>query len=203
MYQFTFCSFLTSCSSVLSWWTISLGTTKKGIGPVYSAKAARSGLRICDLLADFDQFSERSVWRVSPCLWQMHLLRNLQALSYRLKSSQVCHTYQSVISLTSNFRGISFKYVFVHLERELQNCDEQNYENGAQYNCEKPKMHKKYSVPLKRNKHPNCGAVEDSENYDASQSTHSSLSFCCCHKVSICAGPIVSFGLLTSAGQLY
>ena len=39
----------------------SLGTTKKGIGPVYSAKAARSGLRICDLLADFTQFSERSV----------------------------------------------------------------------------------------------------------------------------------------------
>uniref|UniRef100_A0AAQ5XNA9 Adenylosuccinate synthetase n=1 Tax=Amphiprion ocellaris TaxID=80972 RepID=A0AAQ5XNA9_AMPOC len=37
----------------------SLGTTKKGIGPVYSAKAARSGLRICDLLADFTQFSER------------------------------------------------------------------------------------------------------------------------------------------------
>lgn len=38
---------------------LSLGTTKKGIGPVYSAKAARSGLRICDLLADFTQFSER------------------------------------------------------------------------------------------------------------------------------------------------
>ncbi|KAJ0005256.1 hypothetical protein NQD34_011470, partial [Periophthalmus magnuspinnatus] len=36
-----------------------LGTTKKGIGPGYSAKAARSGLRICDLLYDFDQFSER------------------------------------------------------------------------------------------------------------------------------------------------
>uniref|UniRef100_A0AAV2JNT3 Adenylosuccinate synthetase n=1 Tax=Knipowitschia caucasica TaxID=637954 RepID=A0AAV2JNT3_KNICA len=36
-----------------------LGTTKKGIGPVYSAKAARCGLRICDLLYDFDQFSER------------------------------------------------------------------------------------------------------------------------------------------------
>lgn len=39
----------------------SLGTTKKGIGPVYSAKAARSGLRICDLMSDFTQFSERSV----------------------------------------------------------------------------------------------------------------------------------------------
>ncbi|XP_060687277.1 adenylosuccinate synthetase isozyme 2 [Hemiscyllium ocellatum] len=36
-----------------------LGTTKKGIGPVYSSKASRSGLRICDLLTDFDSFSER------------------------------------------------------------------------------------------------------------------------------------------------
>lgn len=37
----------------------SLGTTKKGIGPVYSSKAARSGLRMCDLVSDFDDFSER------------------------------------------------------------------------------------------------------------------------------------------------
>ncbi|XP_063047552.1 adenylosuccinate synthetase isozyme 2 [Engraulis encrasicolus] len=36
-----------------------LGTTKKGIGPVYSSKAARSGLRICDLMNDFQDFSER------------------------------------------------------------------------------------------------------------------------------------------------
>ncbi|EMP37495.1 Adenylosuccinate synthetase isozyme 2 [Chelonia mydas] len=37
----------------------SLGTTKKGIGPVYSSKAARSGLRMCDLVSDFGEFSER------------------------------------------------------------------------------------------------------------------------------------------------
>ncbi|KAJ8250226.1 hypothetical protein COCON_G00221480 [Conger conger] len=36
-----------------------LGTTKKGIGPVYSSKAARSGLRICDLMSDFQEFSKR------------------------------------------------------------------------------------------------------------------------------------------------
>uniref|UniRef100_A0A5F7ZBJ8 Adenylosuccinate synthetase n=1 Tax=Macaca mulatta TaxID=9544 RepID=A0A5F7ZBJ8_MACMU len=34
-------------------------TTKKGIGPTYSSKAARTGLRICDLLSDFDEFSSR------------------------------------------------------------------------------------------------------------------------------------------------
>ncbi|XP_014340647.1 adenylosuccinate synthetase isozyme 1 A isoform X2 [Latimeria chalumnae] len=36
-----------------------IGTTKKGIGPTYSTKAARTGLRICDLLADFNEFSAR------------------------------------------------------------------------------------------------------------------------------------------------
>ncbi|XP_048504905.1 adenylosuccinate synthetase isoform X2 [Athalia rosae] len=37
----------------------SLGTTKKGIGPTYSSKATRNGLRISDLLRDFEKFSEK------------------------------------------------------------------------------------------------------------------------------------------------
>lgn len=37
----------------------SLGTTKKGIGPTYSSKATRNGLRIADLLGDFSLFSEK------------------------------------------------------------------------------------------------------------------------------------------------
>ncbi|KAH1168474.1 hypothetical protein KIL84_003957 [Mauremys mutica] len=36
-----------------------LGTTKKGIGPVYACKASRTGLRICDLLDDFHEFSKK------------------------------------------------------------------------------------------------------------------------------------------------
>ncbi|KAG9481229.1 hypothetical protein GDO78_010455 [Eleutherodactylus coqui] len=36
-----------------------IGTTKKGIGPTYSSKASRTGLRVCDLLSDFDEFSSR------------------------------------------------------------------------------------------------------------------------------------------------
>nr|XP_020652971.1 adenylosuccinate synthetase isozyme 2-like [Pogona vitticeps] len=36
-----------------------LGTTKKGIGPAYACKASRTGLRICDLLADFNEFSKK------------------------------------------------------------------------------------------------------------------------------------------------
>ncbi|XP_014786575.1 adenylosuccinate synthetase [Octopus bimaculoides] len=37
----------------------SIGTTKKGIGPTYASKATRNGLRICDLVGDFNLFTER------------------------------------------------------------------------------------------------------------------------------------------------
>lgn len=37
----------------------SLGTTKRGIGPTYSSKATRNGLRIADLLGNYQQFEER------------------------------------------------------------------------------------------------------------------------------------------------
>ncbi|GAV07988.1 hypothetical protein RvY_17755 [Ramazzottius varieornatus] len=36
-----------------------LGTTKKGIGPTYASKASRHGVRISDLIGDFDRFSEK------------------------------------------------------------------------------------------------------------------------------------------------
>ncbi|CAG0917599.1 unnamed protein product [Notodromas monacha] len=36
-----------------------IGTTRKGIGPTYSSKASRSGIRVADLLGDFSWFSER------------------------------------------------------------------------------------------------------------------------------------------------
>lgn len=37
----------------------SLGTTKKGIGPTYSTKANRIGIRIADLMSDFSLFEEK------------------------------------------------------------------------------------------------------------------------------------------------
>ncbi|KAK3883587.1 hypothetical protein Pcinc_012090 [Petrolisthes cinctipes] len=39
--------------------TKTLGTTKKGIGPCYSSKAGRHGLRMTDLLGDFSVFEQR------------------------------------------------------------------------------------------------------------------------------------------------
>jgi len=37
----------------------SIGTTKKGIGPTYASKAQRLSLRVCDLVGNFDVFSEK------------------------------------------------------------------------------------------------------------------------------------------------
>lgn len=37
----------------------SLGTTKKGIGPAYSSKATRNGIRVGELLSDFSLFAEK------------------------------------------------------------------------------------------------------------------------------------------------
>lgn len=39
----------------------SLGTTKKGIGPAYSSKASRNGIRVADLVGDFKSFSAKYV----------------------------------------------------------------------------------------------------------------------------------------------
>jgi adenylosuccinate synthase len=36
-----------------------IGTTKKGIGPTYSSKATRNGIRVIDLVHDFDVFTEK------------------------------------------------------------------------------------------------------------------------------------------------
>ncbi|CAH1791684.1 unnamed protein product [Owenia fusiformis] len=34
----------------------SIGTTKKGIGPTYASKATRNGIRVCDLVGDYEDF---------------------------------------------------------------------------------------------------------------------------------------------------
>lgn len=37
----------------------SLGTTKKGIGPAYASKANRTGIRVGDLMGDFNVFADK------------------------------------------------------------------------------------------------------------------------------------------------
>ncbi|KAK6009751.1 adenylosuccinate synthase, partial [Ostertagia ostertagi] len=37
---------------------VKIGTTNRGIGPTYSSKCFRNGIRVADLLGDFEAFSE-------------------------------------------------------------------------------------------------------------------------------------------------
>ena len=46
-------------TSTMIYYLGKLGTTKKGIGPTYSSKATRNGIRISDLVGDFDKFAEK------------------------------------------------------------------------------------------------------------------------------------------------
>lgn len=43
---------LTSCCS-------KIGTTHKGIGPTYSSKSMRNGVRMCELMGDWEIFEKR------------------------------------------------------------------------------------------------------------------------------------------------
>lgn len=70
----------------------SIGTTKKGIGPAYSSKASRTGLRVCDLLADFKDFSLR--YRHGHIRQKKPILFLLISLSYRFKN--LVRQYQSM-----------------------------------------------------------------------------------------------------------
>ena len=41
--------------------TTKIGTTRKGIGPTYASKMIRNGVRVADLLDDFESFTTSSV----------------------------------------------------------------------------------------------------------------------------------------------
>lgn len=91
--------------------TQSLGTTKKGIGPTYSSKAARNGLRIGDLLGDFDKFSQKfntlvtSYQKMFPAL---HVdikaeLDRYKEYVYITFTSYICFYYMIIYDITSLF----------------------------------------------------------------------------------------------------
>ncbi|XP_073994460.1 adenylosuccinate synthetase isoform X3 [Rhodnius prolixus] len=64
----------------------SIGTTKKGIGPAYSSKASRNGIRVADLLGDYTLFSEKFITLVQ--LYQKifpNLVVNINAELHRYK----------------------------------------------------------------------------------------------------------------------
>ncbi|CAH8468251.1 unnamed protein product [Heterobilharzia americana] len=86
-----------------------IGTTKKGIGPAYSSKITRNGLRMCDLMGDWNQFTVKYeelvgyVKRRYPKL-ETNVEEALEQLkTYREKlSGMVCDTVLLVNKLVEN-----------------------------------------------------------------------------------------------------
>ncbi|CAH8437088.1 unnamed protein product [Schistosoma rodhaini] len=87
----------------------SLGTTKKGIGPTYSSKVTRNGLRVCDLMGDWVQFTAKYkelvkyVKRRYPKL-EISVEESLEQLrTYRQKlSGMVCDSVILINKLVEN-----------------------------------------------------------------------------------------------------
>lgn len=90
----------------------SIGTTKKGIGPAYACKASRTGLRMADLLGDFEVFSEKFKALVDsfrgkfPKLevdissqLEKYRVSTLTCIQFYLSVSQVCLMTYKVISV--------------------------------------------------------------------------------------------------------
>ncbi|KAH8850131.1 Adenylosuccinate synthetase [Schistosoma japonicum] len=86
-----------------------LGTTKKGIGPAYSSKVTRNGLRVCDLIGDWDQFTAKYkelvnyVKRRYPAL-EINVEESLEQLkTYReMLSGMVCDSVLLINKLTES-----------------------------------------------------------------------------------------------------
>ncbi|XP_033734852.1 adenylosuccinate synthetase-like isoform X1 [Pecten maximus] len=66
-----------------------IGTTKKGIGPAYSSKATRNGLRIADLLGDYSYFSEHFRKLVDFYIRQFPELKEVVNVEEELKRYEV------------------------------------------------------------------------------------------------------------------
>jgi hypothetical protein len=79
-----------------------IGTTKRGIGPCYSSKATREGLRVCDLYDDRSMFEQKfrtliAKMQVRLCCWPCSLvtlsfvcLRRLANISLSILYNAVC-----------------------------------------------------------------------------------------------------------------
>lgn len=58
-----------------------IGTTRRGIGPTYSSKMKRDGIRVCELVDDFDHFSKRHTALVES-------MQRMYGFDYDIKAEQ-------------------------------------------------------------------------------------------------------------------
>ena len=71
-----------------------IGTTKKGIGPAYSSKANRTGLRIADLVGDFASFETKFKELVKSFKHKYPELFSDYDEQIQLELKKVCCKYQ-------------------------------------------------------------------------------------------------------------
>lgn len=93
----------------------SLGTTKKGIGPAYSSKAARNGIRVCDLVSDFKVFQDKwVVWTLLTSFMCCHIISDqcLKALCQILIPELMIEFRNTKQS--SSFLGVNVRYSGVY-----------------------------------------------------------------------------------------
>ncbi|KAK3538052.1 hypothetical protein QTP70_027406 [Hemibagrus guttatus] len=90
-----------------------IGTTKKGIGPTYACKASRTGLRICDLLADFKEFSTKFKNLVQQYQSMYPALKvDVEGELKKLKASQKLDYAERIRPMVRD--GVYFMYDAIH-----------------------------------------------------------------------------------------
>ena len=80
----------------------SLGTTKKGIGPTYSSKANRNGVRVSDLVGDFEAFSAK-YRNLAACFKARHSALTIDEESELLKLKKMAEVIRPMVTETVTY----------------------------------------------------------------------------------------------------
>ena len=95
----------------------SLGTTKKGIGPTYSSKATRNGVRVCDLMYDFEIFEDkfRSLVKYSKAMYSNLSDINIESELQRYKEirEQIRPCVKDATYFLNNMFKIPDKFIII------------------------------------------------------------------------------------------
>jgi len=80
----------------------SLGTTKKGIGPTYSSKANRNGVRVSDLVGDFEAFAAK-YRNLAACFKARHSALKIDEESELLKLKKMAEVIRPMVTETVTY----------------------------------------------------------------------------------------------------
>lgn len=119
----------------------SLGTTKKGIGPTYSSKATRNGIRVCDLMnEDFGVFESKFRALVKYSHEMYHNLKEIDIQSqldfYKSKREEIRPCVQDVsLVLYKLFHDANKKIIIEGANATMLDIDFGTYPYVTSSNC--------------------------------------------------------------------